>query len=60
MRLLNEWHCKINDCINNRINVLKRKKSSHKKRQVFKCRENMEYLERFHQQYVLVPADKAG
>ena len=40
--LLNEWHCKISDCINNRINMLKRKKSSHKKQQVLKCRENME------------------
>ena len=36
VRLLNEWYCKISDCINNRINVLKRKKSSYKKRQVLK------------------------
>ena len=56
-RILNEWHSKINECIINRINVLKRKKPIHRKLQ---NRAHLEYLEKFHQKYVLVPADKAS
>ena len=53
-------HSKINECIINRINVLKRKKPIHRKLQVLKNRAHLEYLEQFHQKYVLVPADKAS
>jgi hypothetical protein len=57
VRMLNEWHSKINERI---INVLKRKKPVHRKLQVLKNRAHLEYLEQFHQRYVLVPADKAS
>ena len=53
-------HSKINECIINRINVLKRKKPIHRKLQVLKNRAHLEYLEQFHQKYVIVPADKAS
>ena len=60
VRMLNEWHSKINECIKNRINVLKRKKPIHRKLQVLKNRAHLVYLEQFHQRYVLVLADKAS
>ena len=58
--MLNEWHSKISECILNRINTLKKKKPVHRKLQILKKPDHLEYLEQFHQKYVLVPADKAS
>ena len=45
----------LNECIGNRIDVLRRKKKP-----MLKNGMESEYLKQFHQQFVLVPADKAG
>ena len=61
VRILNEWHNMLNECIGNRIDVLRRKKKPMlRKVQVLKNGMESEYLKQFHQQFVLVPADKAG
>ena len=55
VRMLNEWHRKMNECIINRINVLKRKKPIH---YVLKNHAHLENS--FTRDNVLVPADKAS
>ena len=59
VRALSEWHSKISECIVNKISTLKRKNVNHKV-QVLKNRTHLEYLEKFHQKYVLVPTDKVS
>ena len=58
--MLNEWQSKISECILNRINTLKKKKPVRRKLQILKNLAHLEYLEQFHQKYVLVPADKTS
>ena len=59
VRILSEWYGRISERIVSRIKVLRRKKLQHRNKKVLD-RTNLEYLDEFHQTYVLVPADKAG
>ena len=59
VRVLSEWYGRISERIVGRIKILRTKKLQHWNKKVLDC-ANLEYLDEFHQRYVLVPADKAG
>ena len=56
IRALNEWECKVNECVRNRIASLKRKHKSEKNAN----KRHSRSLEELRRKYVLVPADKAA
>ena len=58
-RILNEWHYIVNSYIDRKVQYLKINCRNRYKKQVLKSNKCMEYLNNFHKEYVLVPADKA-
>ena len=60
IRVLNEWECKVNECVQNRIALLKRKHINRRKSHILRNRRHSRSLEELHSKYVLVPADKAA
>ena len=60
MRVLNEWECKVNECVRKRIASLKRKHINRRRTHVLQSRKHLRSLEELHNKYVLVPADKAA
>ena len=59
VRILNEWVCKVNECVQKRIASLK-KKHNRRKKHILRTRRHLQSLEELHSKYVLVPADKAA
>jgi len=60
VRVLNEWECKVNECVQKKIASLKRKHINRRKRHILRSRRHLQSLEELHSKYVLVPADKAA
>ena len=59
--LLNEWEINVHEHIDKRIQQLRAKHiNKRKKKHVFKDKLHLDYLEDLHNQFVLVPADKAA
>ena len=59
-RALNEWECKVNECIEKRIRSLKSRHINRRKKHVLKSEKHLRSLQELHSMYVLVPADKAS
>ena len=59
VRVLNEWECKVNECVQKRI-ALQRKHINRRKTQILKNSRHLRSLEELQSKYVLVPADKAA
>ena len=59
MRVLNEWDCKVNECVRKRMASLKRKhiNRSRTHNNYYKLKDSLEQL---HNKYVLVLVDKAA
>ena len=60
IRALNEWECKVNECIERRIRSLKSKHINRRKKHILKSEKHLKSLQELHSKYVLVPADKAS
>ena len=60
LRVLNEWECKVNECVDRRIHLLRAKHINRRKRHVLKSKRCLDYLHAFQHKFVLVPADKAA
>ena len=56
---LNEWQCKVNECVKKRIASLRKKHINRRKGHVLRNKRHLRSLEELHSKYVLVPADKA-
>ena len=59
LRVLNEWEHKVNECIEQRIRLLRRKRIN-RRQHVLKPGKHLRYLRELQSKYVLVPADKAA
>ena len=59
-RVLNAWKNVVLESIETKISALKRKTINKRRKQVLKNPKHVEYLEKLHKCFVLVPADKAG
>ena len=60
IRALNEWECKVNECIEKRIRSLKSKHINRRKKHILKSEKHLKSLQELHSKYVLVPVDKAS
>ena len=60
VRVLNEWECKVNECVKKRIASLRKKHINRRKGHVLRNKRHLRSLEELHSKYVLVPADKAA
>ena len=60
IRALNEWKCKVNECIEKRIRSLKSKHINRRKKHILKSEKHLKSLQELHSKYVLVQADKAS
>ena len=60
IRVLNEWECKVNECVQNRISSLKWKHINRRRSDILRNRRHLRSLGELHSKYVLVPADKAA
>ena len=60
IRVLNEWECKVNECIEKRIRSLKSRHINRRKKHILKSEKHLKSLQELHSKYVLVPADKAS
>ena len=60
IRALNEWECKVNECIEKRIRSLKSRHINRRKKHILKSEKHLRSLQELHSMYVLVPADKAS
>ena len=60
IRVLNEWECKVNECVRKRIALLRKKHINRRRVHILKSKRHLKSLEEFHSKYVLVPADKAA
>ena len=58
-KVLNEWECKVNECVQNRIASLK-PKHINRRSHILRNRRHSWSLEELHSKYVLVPVDKAA
>ena len=59
-RVFDDWEQTVCNCIDDKIERLKRKVIHKRKKQVLNNKKHNEFLKRFHEDYVLVPADKAS
>ena len=59
IRVLADWEHEVRTRIKQRILYLRKKHRMIRKRQVLKDNKHSKYIKDFHEQYVLVPADKA-
>ena len=60
IRAINEWECKVNECIEKRRRSLKSKHINRRKKHILKSEKHLKSLQELHSKYVLVPADKAS
>ena len=58
--MFDDWEQTVCNCIDDKIERLKRKVIHKRKKQVLNNKKHNEFLNRFHEDYVLVPADKAS
>ena len=54
------WEETVHECIEQRLRCLKQQHVNRRKKHVLKNRFHLDYLNKLHDNYVLVPADKAG
>ena len=55
-----DWEETVHECIEQRVRCLKQQHVNRRKKHVLKNRVHLDYLNKLHENYVLVPADKAG
>ena len=58
IRTLNEWECKVNECIEKRIRSLRDRHINRRKMHILNNDKHLKSLRQLHSKYVLVPADK--
>ena len=58
-QVLRDWEETVHECIEQRVRCLKQQHVNRRKKHV-KNRVHLDYLNKLHDNYVLVPADKAG
>ena len=58
--MFDDWEQTVRNYIDDKIEYLKRKLIHERKKQVLNNKKYNEFLKRFHEDYVLVPADKAS
>ena len=58
-RVLSEWECKVHECIDERIKLLKTKHINKRKKHILRTERHLHSLRDLQHDYVLVPADKA-
>ena len=59
-QLLRDWEETVHECIEQRVRCLKQRHVNRRKKHVLKNRVHLDYLNKLHENYVLVPADKAA
>ena len=59
-QVLRDWEETVHECIEQRVRCLKQQHVNRRKKHVLKNRVHLDYLNKLHENYVLVPADKAG
>ena len=57
---LNEWACTVKEMVDSRIRKLRNQRQKTRERQILRTAACIKHLEELHENYVLVPADKAG
>ena len=55
-----DWEETVHECIEQRVRCLKQRHVNRRKKHVLKNRVHLDYLNKLHENYVLVPADKAA
>ena len=55
IRVLNEWECKVNECVKNRIALLKRKHINRRKSHILRNRRHSRSLEELHGMFYYQP-----
>jgi len=60
VRVLRDWEKTVHECIEEKVKTLRRCHINRRKKHVLKSRVHLEYLNYLHENYVLVPADKAS
>ena len=58
-RVLRDWKEAMYSCIDKRIKMLQQLHLNKRKKQVLKSKVHLDYLNKLHDNFVLVPADKA-
>ena len=59
-QILRDWEETVHECIEQRVRCLKQRHVNRRKKHVLKNRVHLDYLNKLHENYVLVPADKAA
>ena len=59
IRALNEWECKVNECIEKRIRSLKSRHINRRKKHILKSEKHLRSLQELHSMYVLVKLNNA-
>ena len=59
-QVLRDWEETVHECIEQRVRCLKQRHVNRRKKHVLKNRVHLDYLNKLHENYVLVPADKAA
>ena len=60
-RVLNEWEGTVTSIVKTRIERIRHKQSYRQyRKQVLRDKAHLKYLSELHEEYILVPADKAG
>ena len=59
-QVLRDWKETVHECIEQRVRCLKQQHVNRRKKHVLKNRVHLDYLNKLHEKYVLVPADKAA
>ena len=60
IRVLRDWEKTVHKCIEEKVKVLKQRHINRRRKHILKSRVHLEYLNFLHENYVLVPADKAS
>ena len=60
LRVLRDWKEAMYSCIDERIKILQQLHINKRKKQVLKSMVHLDYLNKLHDNFVLVPADKAN
>ena len=59
-QVLRDWEETVHECIEQRVRCLKQRHVNRRKKHVLKNRVHLDYLNKLHENYVLVPTDKAA
>ena len=59
-QVLRDWEETVHECIEQRVRCLKQRHVNRRKKHVLKNRVHLDYLNKLHENYVIVPADKAA